>query len=375
MRIEKSNYAKYIQLEGKKETHFSKSIEDQTMDFYLIYEGKEIIDKFYLYKKEDNWLKLTMKRKLLNKEVMEMIFQYLQKFHEYLTVIVAEEDENTLKLVKDLSLKLVGEEIQVGVDKKEYKYFVYRKELKDEYGLVPMEAIKEKVDAYAKEHFYKDIDSLSPIFREEKGKYYFAYMFIDINKPEKRPTKWLLADIITGDIIEAYDSNEYDYADKRVYPIDSPLKTTYKSPIYDSFNYMNLSYFKWKKKIIEELEEKFGMKKAIDINILKTDEEPISSNDFVLANIESLLNDISKDILFPFGDSITTMFNEYHDDVVYLIRKEYAKTGKIDKSLLTNYICLIKYSWPESIDLIDQINNIEYVHDEKFDEALKELTN
>lgn len=256
-------------------------------------------------------------------------------------------------------------------------------DLKKEYGLIPIDEIREKVLGYVKEHFKEEETPIfDPIFREEDGKYYLGYMvaeFVDAkndNYRMKRPTKWLLVDIVTGELVNAFDSKKYDYTDKDKFPFDLDFDNYGNSALFDSSNYVLSSYFDWKKKVIKDLNEKFSKNldnMIIDPKVLRLDDETISPNDFVLANVESVLEDLHNEIMEKFGGKVQELYKDYTVYLISLIRKHYVISGDINRTLLSSYIDLIKYSWPDFIEIINAFDNIEHTKDMNFENALKNL--
>lgn len=255
-------------------------------------------------------------------------------------------------------------------------------ELKTYEKMVDINIIKEKVKGYVNTHIGKEYPIFDPIFREENGKYYLGYLvgdFVDVKNGDyrmKRPTKWLLVDIVTGDLVKVYDSKDVDYTDKDKFPLDKVFINNGNSALYDSSNYVLLSFFKWKKQVIKEMKEKFDKNinnELIDPLILKLDNETISPNNYVLANVESLLEDLHNEIMDKLGNKVSELYQDYYVHLIDSIRKEYIISGNINPTLLSSYVNLIKYLWPDFIDIINEFNNIEYFKDLNFENELRKL--
>lgn len=253
-------------------------------------------------------------------------------------------------------------------------------ELKDYEKMTNIDVIREKVDGYVKEHFGLETPIFDPIFREENGKYYLGYMvvdFVDEKKEDfrfKRPTKWLLVDIVTGDLVNCFDSNNHDYIDKDKFPFDLIFDNYGNSALFDSSNYVLTSFFDWKKQVIKEMKEKFSNNNLfIDPKILRLENETISPNDFVLANVESILEDMHNEIMEKLGNKVGELYKDYYVYIIDLIRKHYVISGDINRTLLSSYMDLIKYLWPDFIDIINAFDNIDHFNDPNFENALKKL--
>ena len=248
--------------------------------------------------------------------------------------------------------------------------------MKKTINLVPIDVIGEKVAGYVKEYFKEDKILFDPIFREEKEKYYLGYMvveFVDEKSGDyryKRPTKWLLVDIVSGDLVGIYDSREYDYTDKLSH--DSIFANNSSSSLFDASNHVLTSFCTWKKQVIKELEKKFK-NSNLNLKILKSDDELISPNSFVLANLEPILEEVNEKIMLSLGGKIHTLYREYYIDTIDDIRKQYIDKGDINKTLLANYIDLIKYLWPDTIDIINAFDNIEHPKNLDFENKLRQI--
>lgn len=256
------------------------------------------------------------------------------------------------------------------------------KELKDYEKLVNIHTIRDKVNGYVQEHFKEEKCLLDPIFREEDGKYYLCYAIIDFVDEKnndlriKRPTKWLLVDIVTGELFKIYDSKDYDYTDAKKLPLDRMfVNNGNTSALYDSSNFISMSYFKWKKQVIKELNEKFNQDgyNQLDPKVLRLENETISPNTFVLANVEDILEELYDKITNNLGDKVQQMYEDYYVYIIDLIRKHYVISEVINPVLLSSYIDLLKYAWPDLIDLINAIDNIEHFNDLNFETKLRNL--
>lgn len=255
-----------------------------------------------------------------------------------------------------------------------------KKKLKDYEKMVSISVINEKVNGYILEHFKEEKCLLDPIFRKEDGKYYLCYAVIDFVDEKdydfriKRPINWLLVDIVTGDLVNVYDSKDYDYTNEETLPLDKVfINNDNTSPLYDSSNYISISYFNWKKQVIKELNEKFRTNNHLDPTILKLEGEIISPNAFVLANVESILEDLYEKIIISLGDKVQKMHEDYYIYIIDLIRKHYMVSGEINKVLLSSYIDLLKYAWPCLIDIINAIDNIDHFNDLVFENKLRDV--
>lgn len=227
-----------------------------------------------------------------------------------------------------------------------------------------IDSIRKMVDGYVKDAFGEEKCLFDPIIREEDGQYYLGYMvvdFVDESKEDyrmKRPTKWILVDIISGRLHKVYDSKSFDYTTEYILPLDKIFNNSGSSGLFDSSNLVASSFLEWKSSVIKELENKFN-KENNDIKVLKSGDDLISPSKFVISNIDSLLEEMHEELTFKLGGKIGELNKEYYTYLLDSIRKEYLDKGIINKELLSNYIELLKYLWPDFKEIITAFNNLK----------------
>lgn len=217
--------------------------------------------------------------------------------------------------------------------------------------------IKNLAEKYANEHFGENKILFDPLFRKEENEYCLSFLvveFVDESNNDfryKHPTTWLSLDILTGELISINEENNNTSK-------QANYDNTSGSKLYDYSNFVLSSYYDWKNKVIEELKRKKENEKKIDDNFLRIDDVNISQSDFVLANIEPILNDIQHELLDKIGNEVNKAYNDYFEYTFDAIRKKYKETKTIDQLLLQNYIQLLNYSWPDYSEVINDFNNI-----------------
>lgn len=223
--------------------------------------------------------------------------------------------------------------------------------------MIEIRELREKVENYAKDKFGKEIYVFDPIFRKEEEKYYLCYTVLEFideannNYNFIKPNKFILVDIITGEIIRSHEDDEV-FKEKEI-------KNDGSSSLYDSSNHILHSYFEWKNKVISEVKTKFSnIEEDNNPNILLSGGDFISPNSFVIANIEPILDEVHLIIMEKIGNQIQNMYIEYYNYVIDEIRKEYEETKIVKKESVINYINLINYSWPSFEKLVASLNNI-----------------
>lgn len=254
--------------------------------------------------------------------------------------------------------------------------------------MLTIKEIKKKAAEYAKKYYGSNQILFDLMFRKEDDKYYFGFLIIDLVDEEhndyriKRPTKWMLVDILTGDLIKIYDSSIYDYSDKKTFPFELVFDNNGSSSLYDYSNYILSSYFDWKNKVIKELKNKVAdtcienESEQILSNekILRVNSENVTLKEFILANAENVLEELHEIIIQKIGDKVQEANLDYHEYIIDLIRKQYKINKEVDTMLLISYVDLLKYSWPDLIDLINAFDNITTTKNLALEKALKSQT-
>lgn len=222
--------------------------------------------------------------------------------------------------------------------------------------MIDIRELREKVEAYAKDKIKDNTYLFDPIFRKEEDKYYLWYtvlQFIDEknnNYDFKKPTHFIIVDFITGDIIKLIEDKEL---------FNEEIKNDGSSSLYDSTNYILTSYFEWKNKVLNEVEKRYNfIDNAKDPKILLSKDSIISPNSFVLANAESILEELHLTLVEKIGNEVQKMYIDYYIYLIDTIRKEYLENNSINEISIINYINLLKYSWPSFSILIDKMSNI-----------------
>ena len=226
-----------------------------------------------------------------------------------------------------------------------------------------------------------EIILFDPIFRIEKDKLCLMHALVEFKDEAsndfriKRPTEWFIQDIITGEILDYYNIENYDFANVNILPLDSLFENTGKSIVYDYNNYVVDSFRKWKENIKKELEIKINNTKyKLDREkVMQVNEKIISPRDYVLANLDDSLEKMHDILFYDLGDAIRDAYNLYYENLFENIRQKYIEENIIDQDLIKKYLNLIKYLWPESHELINKMTNIDNVIDEDFDQEIKEM--
>lgn len=208
-----------------------------------------------------------------------------------------------------------------------------------------------------------------PIFRLENDKLCFMYFvmeFVDESKNDYRirsAKEWFTQDIMSGEIITHYTaSNEEKFMDL----VDTVFDNTNASPIYDQANALILSFQKWQKEILKQLNEKPEKSTQLlcDEKVMKVNTNLISPKDYIFSNIDSIFEKMLNILCEDTGVMIEQSYKEFENSLFENIRSCYIEKNLIDKELIKKYMNLIKYLWPNFLELINHSSNIDGICDE-----------
>ena len=73
--------------------------------------------------------------------------------------------------------------------------------------------------------------------------------------------------------------------------------------------------------------------------------------------------------LFEIGKVISESYNNFHNNMFEKIRNCYLR-GSINKDLIKQYLNFLKYSFPETLELLNNFNNIEGTDDIDYDNKI-----
>lgn len=243
--------------------------------------------------------------------------------------------------------------------------------------------LRDLAQKYINEKKGKEVILWDPVFRIEDDKLCLMYALVEFKDEDAmdyrmmRPKEWFIQDIATGDIINYYDVKEKDFANQNNLPMDSLFNNTGKSIVYDYNNLVVESFRKWEEDVKNELQEKINNTNyELDKEkVMQVNEKIISPRDYVLANLDDVLEKMHDMVFYNLGDAIRDAYSLYYSNLFASIRKKYLEDNTIDKDLIKKYLNLIKYLWPESYVVINNMTNISDVIDEAFDKKIEEMLN
>lgn len=236
----------------------------------------------------------------------------------------------------------------------------------NELKLIAKEYIKEKKE---------NAILFDPIFRLENDKLCFMYSIMEYadesnNDYRIRSTKeWVIQDIVSGDIITYNDaSNEEKIGDS----IDKIFDNSNNSPLYDQANTLILSFQKWQKDILNQLNSEIEKSAQIlyDEKVMKVNTGLISPKDYIFSNIDGIFEKMLNILCEDTGSMIEQSYKEFESSLFENIRNHYLDKNFIDKELIKEHMNLLKYLWPNFLELINHSSNIDGICDEKYDKML-----
>jgi len=235
--------------------------------------------------------------------------------------------------------------------------------------------LKSMASKYAEERKQKSINLYEPIFRLENNKLVLGYMLLefDDNYGIKRPTEWILQNIDDGEIIELNNIETKDFSNQNELPLNKVFQDSGMSPLYDEINSITSSFDKWRKKILSDLgsNDINPISYINDNQILLIDDEFISPKDFIIVNSEEVFSNMYNQ-LFEIGKTISESYNNFHNNLFERIRCCYL-SGSINIEIIKQYLNFLKYSFPETLELLNKFNNIDGTSDVEYDNKIIEM--
>ena len=226
---------------------------------------------------------------------------------------------------------------------------------------------------YSKEKINKNCVIFEPLFRFEENILYLSYMILDYNNENEseiiRPTHYILQNIYTGNIEKVYNCKEHDFVDKNILPNNKIYNNSGSTVLYDIENYIMKSLNKWKKQIKEEINNKF-VSDLYKEKIMIFNSKNISSNEYINENIDDIIKNIENELFRHFENDINNGVENYKNYLFNSIKNKY-QNNIVDKVTIKTYTNLIKYLYPDFIELINLFTNIDEVTDSEYDIKLQ----
>lgn len=226
---------------------------------------------------------------------------------------------------------------------------------------------------YSKENINKNCIIFEPLFRTENNMLYLSYMISDYNNNNEkeiiRPTHYILQNLYTGKIEKVYNCEEHDFTDQNTIPNNKIYNNSGSTVLYDIKNYIMKSLNNWKKQIKEEINNKFK-KDLYNEKILLFNSKNISSKEYINENIDEIIKGIENDLYKHFEKDINNGIENYKNYLFNSIKTKY-QNNIVDKKNIKIYTNLIKFLYPDFIELINIFTNIDNLIDTEYDIKLQ----
>ena len=227
------------------------------------------------------------------------------------------------------------------------------------------------VKKYSKENINKNCIIFEPLFRTEENTLYLSYMISDYNKNNEKeiikPTHYILQNIYTGKIEKVYNCEEHNFTDN--IPDNKIYNNSGSTVLYDIENYIMKSLNKWKKQIKEEINNKFK-KDLYNEKILLFNSKNISSKEYINENIDEIIKGVENNLFTRFENDINNGIENYKNYLFDFIKNKY-QNNIVDKETIKTYTNLIKFLYPDFIELINIFTNIDNIIDTEYDMELQ----
>ena len=226
---------------------------------------------------------------------------------------------------------------------------------------------------YSKENINKNCVLFEPLFRLEENNLHLSYMISDYNNNNEseiiRPTHYILQNIQTGKIEKVYNCTEHDFIDNNILPNNKIYNNSGNTTIYDIENHIMKSLNKWKKQIKEEINGKFE-NELYKEKVLLFNNKKMSSKEYINENIDNIIKNIENELFTHFEKDINNGIENYKNYLFETIKNN-NKNNILDKETIKVYTNLIKYLFPDFIELINLFTNIDGIVDSKYDKKLQ----
>lgn len=235
--------------------------------------------------------------------------------------------------------------------------------------------IKEIANNYIKNN-NENGSLFDPIFYIDNNKLCLMYLvcdFVDKDNDDyriKRPTKWFTQDLKSGDILNFYTVDKNDFSTSQLIPFDTIYENAGASYVYNDVNNLLSELRNWG--FNEKIKFKNLKNHDIDnVKIIRNNGENLSPREYILNNIDTILNNLMYKLYNDLGNPIEEGLYEYYEYLFDIIRNDYLKKNKINKEKIKDYMNLLKYSWPDMLNLINNSSNITDTADYDFDNMIK----
>jgi len=223
--------------------------------------------------------------------------------------------------------------------------------------------ITNKIYEIMKQNNLEDGITLFPMLRKENDKLLLGTL-IEVNDEELfnknkvvRPKYWVIIDINDYSLIELNKTEDKDYMDSNLIPINKEFTDTFKEERKELEKYSINKNIQYREYLMNDIKNEIinTQSNILDSinNTLIVDNEKISATDYLIANVEEEINNQVKELVNLIITNKYSSIIYYYQSLIEEILNEYKNTNNIniDKMKLASQIlesyygeyCGIKY--------------------------------
>lgn len=223
--------------------------------------------------------------------------------------------------------------------------------------------ITNKIYEIMKQNNLEDGITLFPMLRKENDKLLLGSL-IEINDEQLfnkdkvvRPKYWIIIDINDYSLIELNKTEEKDYMDSNLIPLNKEFDDTFKQEMKELEKYSINKNIQYREYLMNDIKNEIintqsNILNSIN-NTLIVDNERVIATDYLIANIEEEINNQVKELVNLITTNKYSSIIYYYQSLIEEILNEYKTTNNIniDKMKLASQIlesyygeyCGIKY--------------------------------
>lgn len=223
--------------------------------------------------------------------------------------------------------------------------------------------ITNKIYEIMKQNNLEDGVTLFPMLRKENDKLLLGSL-IEINDEQLfnkdkvvRPKYWIIIDINDYSLIELNKTEEKDYMDSNLIPLNKEFDDTFKQEMKELEKYSINKNIQYREYLMNDIKNEIintqsNILNSIN-NTLIVDNERVIATDYLIANIEEEINNQVKELVNLITTNKYSSIIYYYQSLIEEILNEYKNTNNIniDKMKLASQIlesyygeyCGIKY--------------------------------
>ena len=223
--------------------------------------------------------------------------------------------------------------------------------------------ITNKISEIMKDKNIENGVTLFPMLRKENNKLLLGSL-IEINDEELfnkdkvvRPKYWVILDINNYSLIELNKTEEKDYMDSNLIPLDKEFDDTFKKETKNLEKYSISKTIQYRQYLMDDIKNEITTTQNNILNninnTLIVDDKEVNATDYLIANVEEEINEQVKELVNLITNNKYSAIIYYYQSLIEEILNEYKNTNNIniDKMKLAAQIlesyygeyCGIKY--------------------------------